>query len=72
MLRIGISSYMSYPAVTALLREFRQRQPDVFPYLAEMTAEEMSQFLNERELDAGFMTMPTPSELSEDMESLTI
>jgi len=72
MLRIGISSYMSYPAVTALLREFRQRQPDVFPYLAEMTAEEMSQFLNERELDAGLMTMPTPSELSEDMESLTI
>jgi DNA-binding transcriptional LysR family regulator len=72
ILRIGIPNYMSYPVVTNLLREFRRRQPEALLYLAEMTAEEMSQFLNERELDVGFMTLPTPSRLNGDMESLTV
>ncbi|MGR9439953.1 LysR substrate-binding domain-containing protein (plasmid) [Rhizobium leguminosarum] len=71
-LRLGIPSYLSYSSVTELLRQFRQRQPAVIPYLAEMPAEEMSQFLNEGELDAGFLTLPTPARLMEDMRSQTI
>ncbi|CAH1667297.1 LysR family transcriptional regulator [Chelatococcus asaccharovorans] len=71
-LRIGMPSYLSYPVISLLLGEFRAAHPDISPFMIEATAEEMSRMLNEGELDAGFMSLPTPALLSEAMDSLII
>jgi len=71
-LRIGIPSYMSYPAVTELLASFREVARDAQLFLVEMTAEQMSDKLNEGEIDAGFLSLPTPDRLLDEMISLPI
>ncbi|MBN7758100.1 LysR family transcriptional regulator [Nitratireductor aquimarinus] len=71
-LKIGIPNYMSYPATTQLLQRFRKSHPASDFFLTELSAEELSQKLNEGELDAAFLTIPTPPRLSEDLESITV
>ncbi|MDE1995211.1 MAG: LysR family substrate-binding domain-containing protein, partial [Rhizobiaceae bacterium] len=69
-LSIGIPNYTTYPVVAEALRRFIAAAPGSMPRLVEVSAEEMSQLLNDGELDAGFMTMPTPARLSSGMASL--
>lgn len=72
ILRVGLPSYMSYPVVRDTLKRFRDRFPDVRLFLAELSATEMCLMLNERTIDAAFMTYPTPSFLDAGMESISI
>jgi LysR family cyn operon transcriptional activator len=70
MLSIGIPNYTTYPVISEALRGFIAAAPGSVPRLVEVSAEEMSQLLNDGELDAGFMTTPTPIRLSARMVSL--
>lgn len=69
-LSIGIPNYTTYPVISEALRRFIAAVPGAMPRLVEVQAEEMSQLLNDGELDAGFMTVPTPVRLSTRMASL--
>lgn len=69
-LSIGIPNYTTYPVVSEVLRRFIAAAPGSMPRLVEVPAEEMSQLLNDGELDAGFLTVPTPVRLSARMASL--
>lgn len=71
-LSIGIPNYTTYPVVADGIRTLRSRVPDMPPRLVEVPAEEMSQLLNDGELDAGFLSLPTPSRLGEHLESMTV
>ncbi|MCZ7463989.1 LysR family transcriptional regulator [Rhizobium rhizogenes] len=69
-LSIGIPNYTTYPVISETLRRFIAAISGAMPRLIEVPAEEMSQLLNDGELDAGFMTVPTPVRLSPRMASL--
>lgn len=69
-LSIGIPNYTTYPVISEALRRFVAALPGHMPRLVEVSAEEMSQMLNDGELDAGFMSVPTPVRLSARMASL--
>ncbi|MFJ6324731.1 MULTISPECIES: LysR family transcriptional regulator [unclassified Rhizobium] len=69
-LSIGIPNYTTYPVISETLRRFIAAAAGTMPRLIEVSAEEMSQLLNDGELDAGFMTMPTPVRLAPRMASL--
>lgn len=71
-LHLGIPNYTTYPIVAEALRRFRTVHPQAIPHLIELGAEEMSQQLNDGELDAGFLSVPTPTRLVAHMESMTI
>lgn len=71
-LSIGIPNYTTYPLVADTLRRFIAAVPGSMPRLVEVSAEEMSQLLNDGELDAGFLTLPTPVRLSRRMASLAV
>ncbi len=71
-LRIGIPSYLSYPVVSPFCGNFREIHPGLFPHLVEMPAEEMSQYWNDGDLDAGFLSLATPSRLSDEIHSTIV
>ncbi len=71
-LSIGIPTYTRYPVVSETLRRFVSSGVGPMPRLVEVAAEEMSQLLNDGELDAGFMSLPAPDRLSSETASMTV
>lgn len=71
-LSIGIPHHTAYPIVTETLRRFVIRSRGVMPQLLEIAAEEMSQMLSDGEIDAGFMSLPTPARLSRDVAFMPV
>ena len=70
--RLGVPSYQSYPQVDAFFAALRKSHPNLQVQRVEIAAREMCALLRDKQLDAAFLSLPTPEELPRPMEMMPV
>ncbi|MGI3164395.1 LysR substrate-binding domain-containing protein [Pseudooceanicola sp. 200-1SW] len=69
-IRLGIPSYQAYPQIDAFFAALRKAHPGLQVQRVEIAAREMCLLLRDKQLDAAFLSLPTPGEMPRPMEML--